>query len=286
MTDSNNVIIVGGGHNGLVCASYLSKAGRKVTVLEAGEQVGGAAATREFTPGFRASCAHLLYLLDKDISKELALEANGFKVAKTGLKTIALADDGRHISIGADSIEGSGLSAEDKAAYSEYRRFMSKFAAVIAKLHNRDPPRITMDRGNLFALRKLALDIRMLGRDEMREFLRGRAMVPYHEGWMGQVDTMKKLQGWSDVTITHYHELATTGEAVLISVRHGPWATTNDQEEAKTWADYWRPEIQRYIYAYKAVSGADLTVKPVSAVMPARLLQARLTKQQAAMGLR
>ncbi len=121
-----------------------------------------------------------------------------------------------------------------------------------------------------------------LARPEIREFLRGRAMVPYHEAWMGQVDTMKKLQGWSDVTVTHFHELATTGEAVLLSVRHGPWATTNDQEEAKTWADYWRPEIQRYIYAYKAATGADLTIEPVNTAMPARLLQARLARQQAA----
>lgn len=124
----------------------------------------------------------------------------------------------------------------------------------------------------------------LLARPEMREFLRGRAMVPYHEGWMGQVDTMKKLQVWTDVTITHFHELATCGEGILLSVRHGPWATTNDQEEAKTWADYWRPEIQRYIYAYKAASGADLTLEPVSTAMPARLLQARLAKQQAAVG--
>lgn len=121
-----------------------------------------------------------------------------------------------------------------------------------------------------------------LARPELREFLRGRAMVPYHEAWMGQVDTMKKLQGWSDVTVTHFHELATTGEAALLSVRHGPWATTNDQEEAKTWADYWRPEIQRYIYAYKAATGADLTIEPVNTTMPARLLQARLARQQAA----
>ena len=121
----------------------------------------------------------------------------------------------------------------------------------------------------------------LLARPEMREFLRGRAMVPYQEAWMGQVDTMKKLQGWTDVTVTHFHELATCGEAVLLSVRHGPWATTNDQEEAKTWADYWRPELQRYIYAYKAVTGADLPVEPISTTLPARLLQARLARQQA-----
>src|SRR5262249_5098997 len=51
----------------------------------------------------------------------------------------------------------------------------------------------------------------LLSRIEIREFLRGRAMVPYQEPWMGQVDTMKRLQGWTDTTITHFHELAVTG---------------------------------------------------------------------------
>jgi len=172
MTSTDNIIIIGGGHNGLVCAAYLAKAGRKVTVLEAADQVGGAAATREFTPGFKASCAHLLNLLDQDISKELRLESHGLRMARTGLKTIALAQDGNHITISADSVDGGGLSAEDKAAYIEYRRFMSKFAALIGRLHNKVPPRITYDRGDLFSLGKLALKIRMMGRDDMREFLR------------------------------------------------------------------------------------------------------------------
>jgi len=51
----------------------------------------------------------------------------------------------------------------------------------------------------------------MLARPEMREFLRGRHMVPYQETWMGAVDAMKKLQGWSDTTISHFHELAVDG---------------------------------------------------------------------------
>ena len=167
-----NTIIIGGGHNGLVCAAYLAKAGRKVTVLEAADQVGGAAATREFTPGFKASCAHLLFLLDKDISKELGLESHGLRMARSGLKTIALAEDSNHITISANSVEGGGLSAQDKAAYKEYRRFMSKFAGVIGGIHNKIPPRITYDRKDLVTLGKLALNIRMMGRDDMREFLR------------------------------------------------------------------------------------------------------------------
>ncbi len=119
MTDSNDFVIIGGGHNGLVCAAYLAKASKQVTVLEAADQVGGAAATREFAPGFKASLAHLLYLLDKDISKELGLESHGLRIAKSDLKTIALAQDGNHISISAEGVDGDGLSSQDKAAYTE-----------------------------------------------------------------------------------------------------------------------------------------------------------------------
>lgn len=124
----------------------------------------------------------------------------------------------------------------------------------------------------------------LLARTEMREFLRSRPMVPYQEAWMGQVDAMKKLQDWSDVGITHFHELAACGEAILLSVRHGPWATSNNQASAKAWADYWRPEIQRYLYAYKAVTGVDLTLEPPNNTVPARLLSERLQLQRQQVG--
>jgi phytoene dehydrogenase-like protein len=172
MTSNSQIVIIGGGHNGLVCAAYLAKAGRKVTVLEAAGQVGGAAATREFAPGFKASCAHLLNLLDKDISKELDLQSQGLRIAKSELDTIALAEDGNHLTISTDRVAGAGLSAQDQEAYREYRRFMTKFAGIIGGLHNKLPPRITYGRGDLISLGKLALNIRMMGRDDMREFLR------------------------------------------------------------------------------------------------------------------
>jgi phytoene dehydrogenase-like protein len=172
MTDSNNIVIIGGGHNGLVCAAYLAKAGKNVTVLEASEEVGGAAATREFAPGYKASCAHLLNLLDDGISEELDLPSNGLSISKENLTTIALAEDGNNITITPDSVEGGGLTPEDKAAYTEYRRFMTNFAGIIGSMHNLVPPRITTDRDNLVVLGKLALKVRMLGRDDMRELLR------------------------------------------------------------------------------------------------------------------
>lgn len=126
----------------------------------------------------------------------------------------------------------------------------------------------------------------ILSRPEMREFLRGRVMVPYEERWMGQVDTMKRLQGWGDTSITHFRNLGTYGEQILLSIRYGDWSTENNQDAAKTWARYWRPEIQSYIHAYLAATGVDLSEDivdlrgaPARYVQPSALLQNRLVSQ-------
>lgn len=129
----------------------------------------------------------------------------------------------------------------------------------------------------------------LLSRPEMKEFIRGRAMVPYREEWMGQVDTMKKLQGWSDTSITHFHHLAVFGEQILLSVRYGSWNDITDQSNAKNWAREWRPEIQNYIHSYMSACGVDLTAESTDPqllsqrrVQPSVLLQNRLVAQRAA----
>ena len=74
MTDKYDAIVVGGGHNGLVCSALLAKSGKQVLLLEANDQVGGAAVTREFTDGYAVSaCAHLLYQLQPSVVKDLKL---------------------------------------------------------------------------------------------------------------------------------------------------------------------------------------------------------------------
>ena len=121
----------------------------------------------------------------------------------------------------------------------------------------------------------------ILARPEIREFLQSRIMVPYKEAWMPQVDTMKTLQGWSDVTITHFRDLGVYGEQILLSIRYSDWIDVTDEDSAKNWARYWRPEIQGYLHAYRAVTGVDLTnPDTVDATVPAVHLQKRLTLQQ------
>jgi hypothetical protein len=121
----------------------------------------------------------------------------------------------------------------------------------------------------------------LIARPEMRDFLQSRAMVPYTEAWMPQVDTMKTLQGWTDVTVTHFHDLATYGEQLLLSVRYGDWIDINDENHAKNWARYWRPEIQGYLHAYRAATGVDLSnPDTVDYTVPAIHLQKRLAGQR------
>ena len=174
MTDRNRIIIVGAGHNGLVCAAYLAKAGREVLVLEAADRVGGAAITREFAPGFRVSaCAHICYQLDAGISRELKLDAHGLKTAHANLRTVALATDGDHLVLNGGRLEAGLLPDKDRAALGEYHARMLRFARVLGKQHNRRPPRIGGGgRRDLIDAAMLGLDIRRLGRTSMREFLR------------------------------------------------------------------------------------------------------------------
>jgi hypothetical protein len=127
----------------------------------------------------------------------------------------------------------------------------------------------------------------LLSRREMREFLRGRQMVPYKERWMGQVDTVKRLYGMSETPVTHFRDLGVFGEQILLSIRYADWNNVVDQDRAKNWARYWKPEVQSYVHAYRAATGVDLTAsaqrtQPVNATPPALLLQQRLAQQHRA----
>ncbi|MCG8420387.1 MAG: NAD(P)/FAD-dependent oxidoreductase, partial [Proteobacteria bacterium] len=170
MGERYDAIVVGAGHNGLVCAALLGKAGRKVLVLEANGQVGGAAVTREFADGYSASaCAHLLYQLQPQVVRDLGLE---FETAADDLGTVALSADGNHVRINGSDV--SGVSDDDAAQYRAFRKRFNRYADLLKTYLNRTPPRLGKDasRADMMNLAQLGFDLRRLGRTEMQAFLR------------------------------------------------------------------------------------------------------------------
>jgi hypothetical protein len=99
----------------------------------------------------------------------------------------------------------------------------------------------------------------ILSRREVHDFLPTRTMVAYTESWIAPLEAMNKLQGWSDVSVTHFRDLAVFGEQLLLGIRFGAWSQEHDPARAANWVRYWRPELQAYIHAYRAVTGVDLT---------------------------
>ena len=141
MTDFDAVII-GAGHNGLICASYLAKAGKRVLVVDGRSQPGGCASTRELTPGVRVSdCAQWLHQFDDAIASDLDLKGNGLQVG-SAKRTIALQADGDHLVMDGDLLRGAGISTKDQVAYKAFRSQMGVFAKLMLKLYRSRAPKL------------------------------------------------------------------------------------------------------------------------------------------------
>ena len=169
MTERYDAIVVGAGHNGLVCSALLAKAGKRVLVLEAKDQVGGAAITRSFADGYSVSaCAHLLYQLQPKVIKDLGLKVD---YAAKNMETIALSPDGKHVRLSGNRVVG--VSDDDAQGYAGFHKRMSRFADLLQPYMNKSPARLAnFSTGDIVKLGKFGLDIRMLGKTEMREFIR------------------------------------------------------------------------------------------------------------------
>src|SRR5437870_10455957 len=135
MAERRDIVIIGGGHNGLVTAFYLAKAGFKPLVIERREQVGGAAITDEFHPGFRCSTlAHTAGPIRPDIVRDLQLEKHGLRLITPEASVTALTPEGRALSLYQDARksaqEVAAFSQKDAAKYPEFQESLGKMGRV------------------------------------------------------------------------------------------------------------------------------------------------------------
>ncbi len=172
MAQSYDAIIIGGGHNGLVCAAYLAKAGRKVLVLERRHVLGGAAVSEELYPGFHFSvCSYVVSLFRPHIIRELELAKHGMDIIPLETAYSPLPDDPglcRWADAGDTRREISRFSAHDAEIYPEFSLAMTHMSRFVRNIiDQRAPDPTSLDPRELWQLAKLGNALRSEGPDMM-----------------------------------------------------------------------------------------------------------------------
>jgi len=143
---ARDAVIIGGGHNGLVCAAYLAASGLKVTVLERRRVVGGAAVTEEFHPGFRNSvAAYTVSLLNPKVIRDLELQRHGLRVVERRLANFLPLDESNYLKVGAGKTrdEVARFSPRDAERLGAYAQRLDSIADVLRDLVLETPPNVS-----------------------------------------------------------------------------------------------------------------------------------------------
>ena len=183
MPEARDVVIIGGGHNGLVTAFYLAKAGFKPLVLERRSQPGGAAITDEFHPGFRCSTlAHAAGPIRPDIIRDMQLQRHGLKLITPDVGVAALSPDGRALILHNDARKSaeeiSKFSAKDASRYPQFQQSLAKMGKVIGEVLAMPPPNIDdPSKGDLWGMLQTGRAVRKLGKKDMYRLLRWGPMA-------------------------------------------------------------------------------------------------------------
>jgi phytoene dehydrogenase-like protein len=224
LAQNPDVVIIGAGHNGLVCAFYLARAGLKVTVLERRGVVGGAAVTEEFHPGFRNSVAsYTVSLLQPRIIADLDLHAHGLQIVHRRMANFLPTADGSYLATGEGRTksEVAKFSAPDAERLDAYHARLGAVSDLVRALMLETPPNVS--EGGLLAALPELLRAASLGRrigaldmTAKRDLLAllGRSAGDYLDGWF-ESDPIKAVYGFDGI-VGNYASPYTPGSGYVL----------------------------------------------------------------------
>ncbi|MGE3690760.1 MAG: phytoene desaturase family protein [Novosphingobium sp.] len=220
MTKSYDALIVGGGHNGLVCAFYLARAGLKVLVLERRHIVGGAAVTEEFHPGFRNSTAsYTVSLLQPKVIADMRLPDRGLRIVERPLANFFPWPDG-YLKLGGGmartQAEFARFSQADATAYPAYDAALQRLADVLRGLALQVPPNAGGGLGALISAARQAWPFTRLDIEAQRDLLSVFTLSAreFLDRWF-EDDHIKAAFAF-DATVGNYAGVSTPGSAYVL----------------------------------------------------------------------
>ena len=216
-----DAVIIGGGHNGLVCAFYLARAGYRVRILERRAVVGGAAVTEEFHPGFRNSVAsYTVSLLHPKVIRDMELESHGYRVIERPISNFLPQPDGRYLKLGGGiertQAEFAKFSRKDAAALPAYYDALETVADVLRELTLKAPPNAGDGLSMVVAALEQGRRIAGLSIEQQRDVLDlfVKSARGFLDGWF-ESEAVKAAFGF-DAVVGNYASPDTPGSAYVL----------------------------------------------------------------------
>ena len=220
MAQDSDIVIIGAGHNGLVCAYYLAAKGLKVIMVERRSVVGGAAVTEEFHPGFRNSTAsYTVSLLNPQIISDMRLYEHGLKVVLRKIDNFLPTAGGDYLLAGRDGLTRREIerhSPADGEAYDDYSRALDAVVGILRQWILRAPPNAGGGISDLLAALRLGNSVRGLAVEEQRHLLDffTKSAADILDRYFGH-DLVKALFGF-DAVVGNYASPYTPGSAYVL----------------------------------------------------------------------